>query len=296
MNEFTFIYVFVFMIAFCIAGVVIINIVNKPTTVIEGEEDVDFFTKLIRNREHMLKVSMPSITIKTYLILSLMAPVVFGLVFWIIFPNKFFALIMAAFSILLPDFVIRIIIDSRRKKYEEKFARALKAFSSGMRAGLTVQQSVRDVTENEFIAPEIREGFRQIDADLKVGISIEEAFKAFAEKADNNDARDVASAIAMQTAVGGSEAKVVESIAQNIDARLMTKKKIRSIFASTDFMVKVMDVMPFFALILMYLILPDSIGPILNEFSSLLIMTALLVFSLFGSVVIRRKIRNAKGE
>ena len=26
------------MIAFCIAGVVIINIVNKPTTVIEGEE------------------------------------------------------------------------------------------------------------------------------------------------------------------------------------------------------------------------------------------------------------------
>lgn len=296
MSEFAFVYIFVFMIALCVAGIIIINIVNKPTTIIDGKEDLDFFTKLIRDREHMLQVSMPSVSIKSYLIMSISCPIVFGMLFWILFPNKLFALLMALFTILLPDFIIRIIVDSRRKKYEEKFVRALKAFSAGLRAGLTVQQSVKEVIDNQFIAQEIREGFRQIDADLKVGISIEDAFRAFAEKADNDDARDVASAIAMQTDVGGSEARVVESIAQNIDARLVTKKKIRAIFSSTDFLIDAMDVIPFVAIMLMYILFPDTMSSIVDDLLSLILVICLLVFSLVGSVIIRKKVKLAKGE
>jgi tight adherence protein B len=212
------------------------------------------------------------------------------------FDNKIFALVMAAFTILLPDFIIRLIIDMRKKRYEEKYVRALKSFSAGMKAGLSIQQAIKEVMNNQFVAPEIREGFRQIDADIRVGISIEDAFDSFAEKADNDDARDVASAISLQTAVGGSEAKVVESIAQNIEDRLVTKKKIRSIFSSTDFMVNAFDIMPFLAIAFMYIGLPDLIEPVLKEPVSFIILIACLLLSLVGSVVIRKKIKNAKGE
>ncbi len=294
MSEFTFIYIFFIIIALCIASIPCINIYNKRS-VLEEEED-DIFTKFIKSRERMLSVNMPKITIKTYIIISLLSPLIFGILFWIMFDNKIFALVMAAFTILLPDFIIRLIIDMRKKRYEEKYVRALKSFSAGMKAGLSIQQAIKEVMNNQFVAPEIREGFRQIDADIRVGISIEDAFDSFAEKADNDDARDVASAISLQTAVGGSEAKVVESIAQNIEDRLVTKKKIRSIFSSTDFMVNAFDIMPFLAIAFMYIGLPDLIEPVLKEPVSFIILIACLLLSLVGSVVIRKKIKNAKGE
>ena len=100
----------------------------------------------------------------------------------------------------------------------------------------------------------------------------------------------------MQASVGGSEAKVVESIAQNIEDRLVTKKKIRSIFSSTDFMITAFDVFPFIAVIFIYLALPDLVEPILENITSLMIVVALLLFTIIGSVIIRKKISSAKGE
>ena len=69
---------------------------------------------------------------------------------------------MGAFCVFLPDFVIRLIVETRRKRYEERYVRALKAFASSLRSGMSLQQAVQDVSRNPFIAPEICEGFRQI--------------------------------------------------------------------------------------------------------------------------------------
>lgn len=294
MSEFAFIYVFLILFALCIASIFCLKVYNDRS-VLEEEQD-DIITRFLQKRQHMLQVNMPKITIKTYVILTLASPLVFGILFWISFPNKLFALLLAVFTVLLPDYLIRTIIDLRKKKYEEKYVRALKSFSAGMKAGLSIQQAIKEVMNNQFVAEEIREGFRQIDADIRVGISIEDAFYSFAEKADNDDARDVASAIAMQAAVGGSEAKVVESIAQNIEDRLVTKKKIRSIFSSTDFMVNAFDVFPFLAVIFLYIGLPNYVQPVLEDPIALIIMFALLGLTLVGSVAIRKKINSAKGE
>ena len=294
MGEFAFVYILMILFALCIAALFIVKIIDKKN-VLEEQED-DAITKFIQSRKHLLEVNMPSVTIKTYLLLSAITPIVFGVMLWFLINNKILALALAVFTVILPDVVIRTIIDMRKKRYEEKYVRALKSFSAGMKAGLSIQQSIREIMNNQFIAEEIREGFRQIDSDLRVGISIEDAFKTFAENADNDDARDVASAIAMQVYVGGSEAKVVESIAENIEDRLMTKKKIRSIFASTDFMVNAFDVMPFLAIMIMCIAMPEYVDPVLNDTLSLIGVIVILIISLVGSVVIRKKIKKAKGE
>ena len=294
MGEFSFIYLLMIGIALCIASIFILRIMEDKNALNEG--DSDSITRFIENRKHMLEVNMPKLTIRTYLTMTCLSPIVLGIAFWLILPNKIFATFLAVFGLVLPDFVIRTMIDMRKKKYEEKYVRALKSFSAGMKAGLSIQQAIREVMNNPFVAEEIREGFRQIDADLRVGISIEDAFNSFAEKADNDDARDVASAISMQAAVGGSEAKVIESIAVNIEDRLMTKKKIRSIFASTDFMMKLFDILPFVAVLVMYIGLTDLVGPVLEDVGAMIIVILMLIFSLIGSIVIRKTIQHAKGE
>lgn len=295
MSEFAFIYVFLIFFALCVAAIAIIHVAENKSA-FEDQNDMDFFTKLYNEKEEMLRLNMPNISIKTYLALSVASPFVIGIILWMIIPSKLFASLFALFSIFLPDFIIHIIIENKKRKYEEKYVRALKAFASALKAGMSIQQAIQDVSNNIFISDDLRESFRQLDADIRVGISIQDAFASFAEKADNDDARDVACAISMQSAIGGSEGKVIESIAKNIEDRLVTKKKIRSIFAATDVMVKVFDIAPFLVFILLCVGMPDYIAPILSNPIHMIIIIGIFVFTLYGTYVIRKKIRRSKGE
>ena len=295
MTEFAFIYVFLIFFAICISAVIIINITDKKSAFIDLN-DLDFFTKLYKTKDEMLRLNMPNISIKTYMALSIACPFVFGILLWALLPSKLFASLLALFSIFLPDFIIRIIIENKKRRYEERYVRALKAFASALKAGMSIQQAIQDVTNNIFISDDLREAFRQIDSDIRVGISIQDAFKSFAEKADNDDARDVACAITMQSAIGGSEGKVIESISKNIEDRLMTRKKIRSIFAATDYMVKILDIAPFLIVVLICLGMPDYVAPILENPLHMLVVLGILGFTVYGSISIRKKISRSKGE
>lgn len=294
MNEFAFIYVFFISFSLCIAALLIIRVRDQKQVL--GEQNEDFFTRFCEKKKHMLEVSLPVVSLQMYLAVVAGSPVLFGIIFWLLFPNKSFAAVMAAFTVLLPDFIIRILVDMRKKKYEERYVRALKAFASALRSGMSIQQAVQDVIANPFISDDIRSGFRQIDSDIRVGISVENAFGAFAERADNNDARDVSAAISMQAQVGGSEARVIDTLAMNIEDRLLTKKRIRAIFSATDFMVNAFDVLPFIALLIMYIGMPDYISPILDNPAAFILCVAVLLASLYGSLSIRKKLHRAKGE
>ena len=72
-----------------------------------------------------------------------------------------------------------------------------------------------------------------------MGISTEEAFQRFADRTGSPDAQDVAAAISMQMRVGGSEAKIMESIATNIQDRIMLRKEIQSVFAEMDVVIRI---------------------------------------------------------
>lgn len=295
MSEFAVIYVLLVVFAISIASFIVIQIRDNKN-ILEKQEEQDFITKFINKKTEMLKINMPSISIKTYIAMSVICPIVFGVLLWIAIPNKLFAVMLALFSAFLPDVVIKLIVENKKKKYEERYVKALKAFASSLKAGMSIQQSIQDVSNNIFVSDDLREAFRQLDADIRVGISIQDAFNEFAEKADHDDARDVAAAISLQTDVGGSEGKVIESISRNIEDRLVTRKKIRSVFAATDYLVKFMDFIPFIVVILVCIGMPEYVEPIMNNPIHMVIVIGILAFTVYGSYAIKKKIRNTKGE
>jgi len=292
-NEFAVIYLLFVLLALCIASVAIINVREKKSRLLT--EKPDFVEAFYLKKKKMLETNLPMLSIKAYIALLTLTPFVFIILFWMLFPNKVFAVFIGACGVFLPDFIIRILVENKKKKFEEKYVRALKSLSSALKSGLSIQQAVRDTLENPFVAEDIKEGFRQISSDMQVGISVEQAFNLYAEKVDNDDARDVASAIAMQMDVGGSEAAVIETIAKNIEDRLLTRQKIRAIFASTEYMVNAFDVIPFLVVITMYLGVPDYMEPMLSNPVTLLLYVSVLAFTIYGSFAIRRKINVAKG-
>ena len=112
-----------------------------------------------------------------------------------------------------------------------------------------------------FIHDSIRASFRQIDTDLKVGLSVKESFLRAAHKLNSEDALDVALAISLQNELGGNEARVVETIARNISGRILLRREIKSLFADTNITILMMDFVPMFIIIGLIFGSPQYIAP-----------------------------------
>ena len=127
-----------------------------------------------------------------------------------------------------------------------------------------------------------------------MGISTEEAFQRFADRTGSPDAQDVAAAISMQMRVGGSEAKIMESIATNIQDRIMLRKEIQSVFAEMDVVIRIMDIAPLIGLFIMCAILPEFTRMYFESTQGFLLLAGIIAFSFVGSIIIHRQTAKAK--
>lgn len=231
---------------------------------------------------------------RNYILLMLGAPLVIGLVCWLFTMNLTLSLILALFGLAAPEVWIRMTARKQKKLFDERYARALRSMASSLRSNQTILQAIDDVCKNTFIHESVQKSFRRVSSDLKVGISVREAFNRFAEQCGSKDARDVAAAITMQHEVGGNEAQVISNISQSINDRIMARKEIKALFADTTMMITVMDIMPVIILIGLYFGAPQYIAPYFASPMMTILFVGLIAVTLVGSFVIRRMARSAK--
>jgi len=231
---------------------------------------------------------------RNYILLMLGAPLMIGLVIWLFTMNLSLSLILALLGLAAPEVWVRVTAQKQQKLFDERYARALRSMASSLRSNQTILQAIDDVCKNAFIHESVREGFRRISSDLKVGLPVRGAFNRFAEHCGSKDARDVAAAIAMQHEVGGNEAQVISNISQSINDRIMARKEIRALFADTTVMITVMDIMPVIILIGLYFGAPQYIMPYFVSPAMTMLFIGLIAVTLAGSFVIRRMARSAK--
>ena len=276
----------------CVSTAVIIQIRSKKPLLIK--EEPDFIEIAIRKKKKSLKAIAGAFSFRNYILLMTGVSLIIGLVFWLFTANLTMSLVLALFGLAAPEVYIRVTAKKQRRLFDERYARALRAMASALRSNQTIQQAVDEVGQNVFIHESIREGFRQIASDLRVGLPVKEAFERFAADTDSNDAKDVAAAIAMQNEVGGNEAQIISSVSQNISERIMVRKEIKSLFADTSVMILVMDIMPMMILIGLYFGAPQYITPYFETPLMTILFIGLIAVTMIGSLIIRRMARTAK--
>lgn len=283
--------VFAALCIFCLALLVIFKI-QEQKSVLNTKKD--FLQTAYDNKKRSISANTSPITFKLYALMICVIPLGLFIFAWIFLNDPMIGIVLGIIGVFIPDLLVSITGNSHQKKFEERYIKAIKALAAGLSSGLSIQQSVDEVIANKFIHESIKEGFRQIASDIKIGIPISTAFQTYAENNKSDDARDLASAIAMQTEVGGREAKVVENIANNIRSRMMVRKEIKNIFTDTTLMVNAMEIIPFLAIVFMYFGARDIIQPFFESTYMLIIFFGIIVFMLIGSIVIRRMVAKAK--
>lgn len=281
---------------FAFAFTYIFYITSRKSLINEGKEETDFVHRAIDKKKRKLNANMAGLTFRQYMIIMVVSILGLGIGSVFILKNKTIAILFALIGIFIPEIVTHVLGKYRKKNLDIKYSRALKTFASSLNSGLSIQQAVEDVANSQFLDEDIKTSFRQILTDIKVGIPLEEAFKRFAKEANNPDASDVATAIAMENRVGGNKSTAIKNIVENINNRISVKKEIRSLFIDTTILVIIMDFLPIFV-VGMFLTSMDSLSSVFFETPS---MTALFVGFMIafvvGSIVSHKMVSKAKGD
>lgn len=273
---------------------IIINVRSKKSIIVK-ENEADFIDMFIQKKNEQLIKIPGAMSVKLYMSLLLILPIVIGFASWFIFNIIWVSIILAIVCLFIPECLVKIAESNHRKNFEERYARALRQLSSSLRAGMTLQQAVEDLCACPFIHYEIKKEFRKVDSDIKLGISVTEAFENMAERMPTDDVKDVASAIKMQSLVGGSEAESIEMISSNISSRLMLRKEIKTLFANVRMTIWGMDLLPVFVILFLYFSSPSYFAPMFSDTLGIMVFVLSIIMMIIGTVIDRRFIKNIKG-
>lgn len=293
LTDFLPIFILIFISAICVAIAVVLSIRSRKSLL--NVDNKDFIDEIVDKKKKQLQLQVGGMSWKAYCSMIVIVPICLGVISYLFISPKPLCILFAFLGAFVPEIIVRTRNSKQRKDFEEKYAKALRTLSSSLRSGLSLEQAIKEVGSNPFVDESIRRGFRQITTDIKVGIPIEKAFMKFAKENNSDDAMDVASAISLQSKVGGSEAQVVYSISQNINERIMVRREMKTMFADTNIMIIVMDIIPWLLLGIMAIILPEYISAYLENFSTTMLLIGIMAFTTVGSFIIRKMGKEAKG-
>ena len=254
----------------------------------------DFIDMYIESIEKMIEKAGVSLSIKTYLIILIVAPLITGIIVYFLSQNAVFSVLIGAFGLFTPRGVVALIAYDNQKKFEERYAKSLRQLSASLEDGSSILNAVTEVSACPFLHDTIRKKYAKLSSDLMMGVSVTDAFKSFAEGTNSQDAEDVALAIDVQNAVGGHEADVIRDISNNIYSRIMLRRETKSILTDTTIMVRVFDILPYIIIIGFTMLNKQFIEIYFSNPVYVLVYIGFLVTPLIGSLLNHRTIKKIK--
>lgn len=282
----------------CLASLFIFKIRGKKTasgSVIDEAQSHDIIDDVSQYRRKHLAAQPWNMKYEVYATISTVCAIIFAAAGYL-YRGPAWAICGAIIGFLVPDVIVLIQSSSQKQKFEERYARSLRQLSAALKSGMSLHQAVEDVCHSPFIHDDIRVEYQRLSADLKLGVSIQDAFTKFAERVQFPDADDVAIAMSMQAQVGGREGEVIEGIAKNIGDRMMLRKEINSMFSGSNGTILALDFFPF-AIIGFSLFSGNTfMGTYLSSPTQFLILVVLLAFMGIGSIVTHGMVAKMKKE
>lgn len=279
--------IFIFLIALYF----IMKIHMKNSRISKEKDFIDMYIESIKK---MIEKAGVSLSIKTYLIILIVAPLITGIIVYFLSQNAVFSVLIGAFGLFTPRGIVALIAYDNQKKFEERYAKSLRQLSASLEAGSSILNAVTEVSACPFLHDTIRKKYAKLSSDLMMGVSVTDAFKSFAEGTNSQDAEDVALAIDVQNAVGGHEADVIRDISNNIYSRIMLRRETKSILTDTTIMVRVFDILPYIIIIGFTMLNKQFIEIYFSNPVYVLVYIGFLVTPLIGSLLNHRTIKKIK--
>ena len=185
-----------------------------------------------------------------------------------------FALPGGGVGAALPLWWLRRRHGQRVGRFKSQLPETIGMLASSVRSGHSLPQALDDVAAD---APEpTKSAFLMVGREIGLGASQEDALERLAVRYPSDDLQLVVAAINVQHQIGGSLAKVLDSISETVRERIRIEGDIKSLTAPQRVSAYVLCALPIFVTLGLLLIGPDYIG--------VLFQPGPLRYALFGGI------------
>lgn len=176
-----------------------------------------------------------------------------------------------------------------RKVLESQFGEAIRGVEAGLKAGYSVEnafvQSGKDMERQFGRDSFICEEFEAIRRGMILNITLEEMLADLGVRSGSEAITDFAKVFAIAKRYGGNMPEIISSAADTISLQIETAEEIESSLSGRRMELNIMRVMPFGILAYVGLTSPGYFDPLYGNLTGVLLMTGLLFIYLAGFVL-----------
>ncbi|MDC1173758.1 type II secretion system F family protein [Bacteriovoracaceae bacterium] len=206
---------------------------------------------------------------------------------WIL--GFFVAVIVAFVGFKIPKPIINFMVEKRIKEFSGQMVDGLTLLSNGIRAGLSVPQSIGMVV-NEMPNP-ISQEFNLILQQNKIGVPLEECFDNFAKRIPTEDNEMFVSSINILRETGGNLAEVFDTIVNVIRERIRLQQKVDTYTAQGMFQGATIFAMPFAITAIFAASDPQSVVRMFTTPLGIILSLAALLLDCIGGFLILKIVK-----
>jgi tight adherence protein B len=194
--------------------------------------------------------------------------------------------LVACVAMTLPLLYLRF----QRHRVERKFGAQLLdtvgLLASSVRSGHSLLQALEHVTTE---APEpTRSAIALVVREVGLGASQEDALERLGDRLPTDDLELIVSALNVHHQIGGSLAKVLDSISDTIRERVRIEGDIRGLTAQQRYSAYILSLLPVAAAVALLLFSPDYVAPLFAPGPLQLLLVAAGVMVFVGFLIMQR--------
>jgi tight adherence protein B len=199
------------------------------------------------------------------------------------------AILLSVLGWKIPKPAINFLVKRRINAYSAQMVDGLTLLSNGLRAGLSVPQSIGMVVD-EMPAP-ISQEFSVILQQNRVGMPLEDCFDNLAKRIPTEDNDMFVSSVNILRETGGNLAETFDTIVDVIRERIRLKQKIDTYIAQGMFQGYTIFAMPFALTTIYYVSDPKSMMPVFTTPIGWVFLVSALILDFIGLMVIFKVVK-----
>lgn len=203
--------------------------------------------------------------------------------------SLFQAIIALLFGYFLPDIFLVLSYKQKQKKIEEDFLKAVIIMSNAFKSGRSIMQAIEFVSK-ELDGP-VSEEFKRMYIDLTYGLELEVVFERLANRINLDETKYMASSLVILNKTGGNVVKVFSSIERSFFERKKLNDELKSVTALSNFVFKILVVIPFIIFIMIYILNPQFFAPFITTTIGNILLGIIIFIYVLYIVVVKRVIK-----
>lgn len=233
----------------------------------------NYQAKIIKRDSRRLDELFIEVPKKKLLLMYGLSPLTLGIAGFILTRSLIFAGVGAAFGIILPRLVIKIMEKNRSGKFCRQLVDGLMVLSSSLKGGLSLVQSIEVLVE-EMPAP-IAQEFSLVLRENQMGVPLDESLEHLNKRIQSEELNLIITAIDIARETGGNLTEPFEKLMFTIRERDKLIGKVKTLTLQAKMQGIIMSMMPVFFGIVVYYMNPEfSMLMIENPYGRVLLVIA----------------------